>query len=221
MSAWSFSKLKSFETCPKQFYHLTVLKEYPQEETEAMLYGTAMHKAAEDYVKSDTPLDPKFNYVKDALDELKEIRGVKLCEKKMGLTKELKPCGFYDEEVWFRGIVDLAIIDTLAERAWIVDYKTGKSTRYADKGQLELMALSIFKEYPDIKYVNAALLFVVAGELIDDAYHVDNSVAMWGKWLTRHKKMQKAFDTDVWNPRPSGLCRHYCPVVECAHNGRN
>jgi hypothetical protein len=221
VSAWSFSKLKSFETCPKQFYHLTVLKEYPQEETEAMLYGTAMHKAAEDYIKSDTPLDPRFDYVKDALDELKEIRGVKLCEKKMGLTKELKPCGFYDKKAWFRGIVDLAIIDTLAERAWVVDYKTGKSTRYADKGQLELMALSIFKEYPEIKYVNAALLFVVAGELIDDAYHVDNSVAMWGKWITKHDKMQKAFDTDVWNPRPSGLCRHHCPVVECAHNGRN
>ena len=47
MTTWSFSRLKSFETCPKQFYHVTVLGEYPVVQTDAMTYGTAMHKAAE------------------------------------------------------------------------------------------------------------------------------------------------------------------------------
>ena len=221
IASWSFSRLKNFETCPKQFYHVSVLKEHPVVETDAMLYGTAMHKAAEDYIGSDVPIPPQFDYVKDALDELKEIRGVKLCEQKLGLTEDLKPCGFFDKNVWFRGIVDLVIVDVLAERAWIVDYKTGKSTRYADKGQLELMALSVFKKFPEIKYIDASLLFVVAEELIEESYHVDNSFAMWAKWLRRYGKMRDAYTNDVWNPRPSGLCRHHCPVVECSHNGRN
>jgi hypothetical protein len=42
--------------------------------------------------------------------------------------------------------------------AWVVDYKTGKSSKYADKGQLELMALSLFAKYPQIKTVRAGLL---------------------------------------------------------------
>ena len=74
MASWSFSRLKNFETCPKQFYHVSVLKEHPVVDTDAMLYGTAMHKAAEDYIGSDVPIPPQFDYVKDALDELKEIR---------------------------------------------------------------------------------------------------------------------------------------------------
>ena len=60
MASWSFSRLKSFETCPKQFYHVTVLKEHPVVETDAMLYGTAMHKAAEDRYK-------RFSYINDLL----------------------------------------------------------------------------------------------------------------------------------------------------------
>ena len=37
--AWSFSKIKNFDTCPKQFYHVTVLNEFPFKDTEATLYG--------------------------------------------------------------------------------------------------------------------------------------------------------------------------------------
>jgi len=221
MTTWSFSRLKSFETCPKQFYHVTVLGEYPVVQTDAMTYGTAMHKAAEDYVGEDKPLPDKFMYVKGVLDELLSFRGTKLTEQRLGLTRDLKPCGFKDKDVWFRGIVDLAIVDTLGERAWIVDYKTGKSTKYADKGQLELMALSIFKKFPDVKHINAALLFVVANEIIEAEYKIESSFDLWGKWLKKYARMEKAYETDVWNPRPSGLCYHHCPVLECVHNGRN
>ena len=221
MTTWSFSRLKSFETCPKQFYHVTVLGEYPVVQTDAMTYGTAMHKAAEDYIGENKPLPDEFMYVKRTLDELLGIRGTKLTEQRLGLTRDLKPCGFKDKDVWFRGIVDLAIVDTLGERAWIVDYKTGKSAKYADKGQLELMALSIFKKFPDVKHINAALLFVVSNEMIEAEYKIENSFDLWGKWLKKYARMEKAYETDVWNPRPSGLCYHHCPVLECVHNGRN
>jgi len=200
---------------------VTVLGEYPVVQTDAMTYGTAMHKAAEDYVGEDKPLPDKFMYVKGVLDELLSFRGTKLTEQRLGLTRDLKPCGFKDKDVWFRGIVDLAIVDTLGERAWIVDYKTGKSTKYADKGQLELMALSIFKKFPDVKHINAALLFVVANEIIEAEYKIESSFDLWGKWLKKYARMEKAYETDVWNPRPSGLCYHHCPVLECVHNGRN
>jgi hypothetical protein len=33
--------------------------------------------------------------------------------------------------------------------------------------------------------------------------------------------MKIAYDNDVWNPKPSGLCRKHCSVLSCSHNGRS
>ena len=214
---WSFSRIKAFEQCPKQFYHEKILKQYPVVETEAMRYGTEFHKAAEDFMQGDEPLDPRFSFALSALESLKAKRGDKLCERKMGLTENLEPCDFFADDVWFRGIADLIILDD--DLAWVIDYKTGKNARYADKGQLELMALTVFKHFPQVKKVRAGLLFVISKDLIKDSYEEQTSPILWNKWLANYNRMETAFNTDVWNPKPSGLCRRHCPVVECVHNG--
>ena len=221
IAPWSFSKAKAFEQCPKQFYHEKILKQYPVEETDAMRYGTEFHKACEDYIKSEAPLPKKFDFIQQTLDALNEKRGIKMCEQKLGLTADLEPCGFFDKRVWFRGIADLVIIDVLTGVAWVIDYKTGKSLKYADKGQLELMALVVFKHYPQITRVKSGVLFVIAKGLVKEEYEIDSESNLWEKWLGIYGRMQKAFESDVWNPRPSGLCKRHCPVLECAHNGRN
>jgi len=216
---WSFSKIKAFEQCPRQFHQVKVIKAYPQEETDAMLYGTAYHEAAEFYVRDDTPLPPQFEFSQKLLDSLNAKTGKKLCEYELGLTADLEPCTFKADDVWFRGIVDLLILDEENELAWVIDYKTGRNTKYADTGQLELMALATFKHFPQIKKVRAGLLFVVADKLIKTSYDKEDSVKLWQKWLSDYSRMEKSFDNDVWNAHPSGLCRRHCPVKECPHNG--
>jgi len=198
---------------------MKIAKDYVEKETEAMLYGTLFHEAAENFVKNDTPIPEKFKYAEAALTSLKNKPGKKLCEYKLGLTENLEPCGFFDENVWFRGIADLIILD--GDTAWVVDYKTGKSAKYADKGQLELMALATFKHFPEIKKVNAGLLFVIAKALIKDSYEDTVAPTLWKKWLSDYTRMEKALETNTWNPRPSGLCRAHCVVLDCPHNGRN
>ena len=219
ITPWSFSKIKAFEQCPKQFYHMRIARDYVESETEAMLYGTAFHTAAEEYIRDNKPMPPQFNYAVATLDKLRAKPGNKLCEYKLGVTKDLEPCGFTDEGVWFRGIADLIILDD--DVAWVVDYKTGKSARYADKGQLELMALVVFKHFPQVEKVKAGLLFVVSKDLIKDVYTKEQVPALWEKWLADYSKLEQAFKNDMWNPKPSGLCRRHCAVTECAHNGRN
>ena len=219
ITPWSFSKIKAFEQCPKQFYHMRIVKDYIESETEAMLYGTAFHTAAEEYIRDNEPMPPQFGYAVGALDRLRAKPGNKLCEYKLGLTRDLEPCGFSDEGGWFRGIADLIILNENV--AWVVDYKTGKSARYADKGQLELMALVIFKHFPQVETVKAGLLFVVSKDLIKDIYTKEQVPALWEKWLADYSKLEQAFKNDMWNPKPSGLCRRHCAVTECAHNGRN
>lgn len=220
--AWSFSSIKTFDQCPKKYYHLKVAKDYEENfQTEAILYGNEFHKAAEDYVSGAVEeLDPRFDYAKAALDRLLSMKGEKLCEYKMGLTSNLEPCGFFDADVWFRGVVDLAILDREAGTAKVIDYKTGKSAKYADKGQLELMALAIFKHFPEIHTVKGGLFFVVCNAFVQDTYTITQEPDLWRKWLTEYGKVEQAYTNDVWNPRPTGLCRNHCVVTECPHNGR-
>ena len=218
---WSFSKIKSFEQCPKKFYHLKVAKDYKEPETEAMLYGTAVHLAAEEYVRDGKPLPPEYMYIKAPIDALCAKQGEKICELEMGLTADLEPCGFFDDDCWYRGIADLVIVDRENKLAWVIDYKTGKNTRYADKGQLELMALCVFKHFPEVETVRGGLLFVVCNELIKDTYDLSSAGEMWQKWIADYNRMEIAYKNDVWNAHQSGLCKRHCIVTECVHNGRH
>jgi RecB family exonuclease len=68
ISPWSFSRIKSFEQCPKQFYHVKILKDYAESETEAMRYGTEAHLVAEEFIGSDKPIPKKFEYMKPKMD---------------------------------------------------------------------------------------------------------------------------------------------------------
>lgn len=216
---WAYSKLKSFETCPKQFYHLKVAKTYTEPDSEHLLYGNEFHKAAELYVQGKEPLPEKFSYALGVLDSLKAKAGTKHCELKLGLTENLEPCGFFDRKVWWRGVIDLLILD--GPVAWVIDYKTGQSAKYADKGQLELMAMATFKHYPEVEKVRAGLLFVVANEMVKDSYAGGDQERLWRDWLRRYHVADKAIKVNVFNPKPSGLCARHCPVLECPHNGKN
>jgi len=220
--AWSFSSIKTFDQCPKKFYHLKVVKDFQEDQTaEHLTYGTQFHEAAEFYIRDGTPLPPHFMYAKSVLDNLNHRAGRKLCEYEMGLTANLEPCGFKDPEVWWRGIADLIILEDNG-LARIVDYKTGKSAKYADTGQLELMALAVFKHFPEVTKVKGGLLFVVANQFPKASYsrEVDEQ-RLWTKWLSDHGRMRRAYETNVWNPRTSGLCKRHCVVLSCPHNGRS
>ena len=163
------------------------------------------------------PLPEAFKFAKSVLDSLKRIPGDKYCEYEMGLTQGLQPCGFRDPDVWFRGIADLLIINTEIGEARVVDYKTGKSAKYADVGQLELMALAVFKHFPQVQEVDAALFFVIAKAFIRREYKRDEAPGLWAKWLKRYGRILTAIDTGVWNPKPTPLCG-WCPVKTCEYN---
>lgn len=213
---WSHSSLKDYEGCPRRYHEVKVLKNYKFQETEATLYGTALHEAAEFYVKDGTPLPPQFEYVKETLDALIAKPGRKLCEYEMGLRADLSPCGFKDEDVWVRGIADLLIIDDDNLTARVVDYKTGNN-RYPDREQLKLMALMVFAHFPHIRRVSAALLFVVKNDMVKANFEREESEQYWWDYRQRVARIEQAHDSGVWNPKPTPLCG-WCAVKTCEYN---
>ena len=216
---WSYSSISLFKQCPHKYYRLRVVKDVVDPPAEHLNYGLEVHKAAEDYIGKGVPIPEKYIFIKEHLDKLNLIKGEKLCEYKMGLNSNLEPCGFFDKDVWWRGVADLLIIN--GDKAYVIDYKTGKSAKYADTKQLEILSLAVFKHFPEVERVKGALFFVVSKNFIKDSYHAENQDKMWTKWFAEHNRMRFSYENNVWNPRPSGLCRKHCLVLECPHNGRN
>ncbi len=213
---WSHSSLKDYEGCPRRYHEVKVLKNYPIRDTDATIYGKELHTAAELYIKDDTPLPPQFSFLQDTLDALKAKPGRKLCEHQMGVTKDLKPCGFMDKDVWVRGIADLLIIDDENLTAKVVDYKSGNN-KYPDREQLKLMALMVFVHFPHIRRVSGALLFVVKEDIAKASFMVGEAEEHWWEYRERVARIEQAHETGVWNPKPTPLCG-WCPVTTCEHN---
>ena len=48
--AHSYSGIKDYEGCPRRYHEVKILKKFKSKDTEATMYGTAVHKAFEDYI---------------------------------------------------------------------------------------------------------------------------------------------------------------------------
>lgn len=211
---WSFSSLKDFINCPRQYHETKVLKRFAKKVTEQMNYGTVVHKALEDYVRDGTPLAKNYERYRSLIDPLLEIEGVRHPELKMALRVDRTPCDFDDPDYWVRGIVDFLVID--GDTAYIVDYKTG-SARYPDLKQLKLMALMVFAHYPEVTRIKAGLLFVAHNMFIDEEYDRNQISFLWEFFIAPLNRLRIAVDTDTWMPNPTPLCG-WCPVTTCEYH---
>ena len=219
-TAWSYSSIKTFEQCPKKYYHLRVVKDVKDEGSEATLYGQELHKAAEEYLTQDTALPPKFKFIQTVVDAIKGIPGDKHCELKLGVKRTnagYEPCGFFDADVWWRGIADVVI--TKDDVAFSIDYKTSKNAKYADLKQLDLVAAALFTHFPQIKKIKSALAFVVSNEFIRKEHFAEMRDSYFASFDPLLDRLASAEETGVWNPNTGPLCK-YCPVTTCEHNRR-
>ena len=208
---WSFSALKEYVNCPRQYHETKVLKRYEKKVTQQMTYGTEVHKACEDYVGEGIPLAKNYQHFQPILDSLLEIDGTRYPEHEMGLYRDGSACEFDDPERYVRGIVDLLIVD--GETAYIVDYKTG-SNKYPDPKQLKLMALMTFAHFPEVKRIKAGLLFIVHNSFMDEEYTRDQIPKLWKYFESDLERLNYSYENDVWQANPTPLCG-WCPVKSC------
>ena len=215
MTAWSYSSIKTFDQCPKKYYHLKVAKDFKDEGNDASRYGNDAHEAAEHYIKHGTPIPEKYKIMQPVVHTLAKFKGEKHTELKLGVRKTdtgYEPCGFFDKDVWYRGIVDIVIID--GWNAHMVDYKTGKNAKYADMKQLDLMAGAIFVHFPDVLRIKSGLAFVVSNEFPRKT-HVRTELSQYMNVFEDQLYMLgQAEEHGVWNAKSSPLCG-WCPVKTC------
>lgn len=227
--SWSHSAISDFDTCPYQYAHKRIYKTIPYEETEATIWGTRVHKVAEDLLNGKEVNDPEAEvlvkpYVNSILASQPDFLGVEL---QLGLTEDWKPCGF--KEGCGRIISDVFI--KKGNKVTVLDWKTGKrrdkhgNPKTISNDQLIINCIAAAIHYPDAQYFNAKYIYVSE---TDPAFRTPGIEPVERKDLLPHLKtltekinrMKEAILYDVFPYRVQGLCRAYCGAFDCPHNGR-
>lgn len=213
MPAWTYSQLDSFESCPKKFYHLKVIRDVVEPETVHQTWGKDVHTAFEDAIDKGDPLPESMAHWQPIATKIAQIKGVKYTEQKYALDKNFAPADW--SNAWTRGIADLVILR--GDQAAVMDYKTGKKK---PTEQLDLYACYLFKYHPEIKTVNTGLVWLKERKMEWKSIRADEQHVVWQGLLPRVRKLESAYERDSWPAKPSGLCRQWCAVFSCEFNGR-
>lgn len=213
---WSPSTLDTFVNCPHQFYETKIAKNFIPEKDADQLWGTYVHKKFQERQEHRLALPQDLQNHEAFMMKLEATPGIHFCEKQMALDRQLKPCYFFDNKNCFcRGVLDWQKVDEPSRTAWLCDYKTGK---YHEKfKQLALYAIFTFNEFPFVDKVIAAFYWTQTMATNKREWTRADIATLWDMFIPDLRQYKEAFNGNVWQKRPSGLCKGWCPVANCEH----
>lgn len=213
---YSYSSLTGFETCARKYYEERILKSTIRTESPAAAAGTALHLQAETFIQDGKPFEHKYAVeIMKVVTDLKSKNTQVIPEAEIAVTKDLKPTTFWADDCYARGKIDVLTIGE--EEAEIIDWKTGKADVFST--QLKHNAVLVMANYPHIKRVRTRYEWLKEGYATKAVVHREFLKADWAKFEGRAAKLEKAFTTNMWPEKKSGLCKNYCDVHNCSHNG--
>jgi hypothetical protein len=137
-------------------------------------------------------------------------------EQKYALDRNFQPTGYFDNNVWYRGIGD--VVKIYHTRGAVLDWKTGQIK--VDSVQLMLMAQCLFSHFPELEQVHTGFVWLKDGATTVQTFTRQDIADSWVGLLSRVKTLEEATKANNFPPKPSGLCRKHCPVVTCKYNGK-
>jgi RecB family exonuclease len=215
--AWSYSKYKAFDSCPKRFYETSIAKNFV-EESEQLQWGTDVHEALHKATIGEAPLPDSMREYQKWVDEMKEGEGTLYVEQQYAITKDFQPTEWYANDVWFRGICDVLRVSPSGRTALARDYKTGKVQH--DSRQLMLMAQCLFIHHLSLRRIKTEFIWLKDDCTTVETFDRDNIVHEWMPLMPMVKRMEEAHVTMDYPPKPCGLCARWCPVVSCSFHGK-
>ena len=162
-SPYSFSRISTFETCPRHF-KFSYIDNLDEEEKECLKKGSKVHSILENFQEYEHNNRIVEEFISSELGKkyLPYIDNSKPNRKEFpfGLTSKLEPCDFGDPNCLFRGKVDLMFVED--KMLNLIDYKTGKykEERYQNYEQLIFYSIYFFNTYKYIKWIRISFVYV-------------------------------------------------------------
>lgn len=213
ITAFSYSRINSYEDCPKKYYAVSVAKSVKEPETEHTTYGTEVHLAFANFFKKGTKLPLHLQQYQRYLNAIRQYPGTFITEQKLAINQDYQATGWFDNDVYCRIISDLTILNGSNGVMW--DWKTGKIKD--DFTQLRLAGAVMFLLVPELEKIMLAYFWTKTKQITKEMMVRDEMPAVWSALLPRIQKYHDAHIAKEFPPKPGYLCR-YCPVVSCPYH---
>jgi RecB family exonuclease len=213
IKAWSFSRWKKYEECPRRAKY-TMIDKMTEPSSPALERGTALHFLCETYLKAPRAKVISLELMKIS-NELKRLRRAKaITEAEFAYREDWSKTTWKDwNGVWVRIKADAVVPPSKKNPiAEVIDFKSGKVREENDSEymlQLELYALAALLDYPDAESVKTSLVFIDHGNIVQspEEYKQTDVPNLKKRWEMRVKKM---LDDTRFKPSPGNACR-WCP----------
>lgn len=215
ITAWSFSRLTEFETCPYRTYLRMVVRspilEIVEDPSHPLVRGRIIHEAAESYVKGELDELPRFlQKFEEDFKDLREkyAKGKVRAEEEWGYADDWGTIGYFDENVQLRVKLDV-LVHVDDNTALAIDYKTGKNfgseVRHTQQGQLYVIAA--FMRYPELSLIEVQFWFLDHGTRTSKMYTREKAMKLLSRWQTRADKLLGCIKFD---PKPNKMNCRFC-----------
>lgn len=211
--AWSFSRWKTYEDCPRRTY-FKVVRNLPDPSGPAAERGTQIHAAGEAYLRAPRAALPA-PFKGFPLNRLK--RAGAQPEVELAFDRAWRPTEWFAPNAWLRVKVDALLVVARRAAAVVVDYKSGKYRPNDEEYglQLDLYALAaLLLDGPAVDSVVPELWFLDHAT-IEEApapYAREQLPALQAAWEERVEAMMS---DKVFAPRPGTGCR-WCAFARAA-----
>lgn len=166
---------------------------FAERESEEADLGTQAHL----HMSEKTPIDEVPDELNYLVFKARELQAV--CRKDFGLVEPTKT--FYEQRLWcmdgdnafFSGEIDFYEIDATGETATILDYKFFQGFYpSADKNrQLQVYAVLLAQEYPQLKTINLALVQPMLDRLTTAVIDVKNIQGLRSRLIQLSREVQR------------------------------
>ena len=210
---WSYTNLHTYaDVCQYQFFRTYVKKDIPYVASKEMEYGKQVHTAMEYRIGGGKPLPENMRHWEHIAAPLAAHKPK--VEIKLGITREGKPTGFFDNDVAGRGTLDVVILKDTA--AMLFDHKTG-SSKYENPFELEMHAMFLKAANPQVTKVKGSFLWLKENR-IGTSYDLSGFNSTWARVNNMVEEIGDKMLSGEWEKRKGPLCA-YCRVFDCEMNG--
>lgn len=214
--SWSYSRLKNYEACPSKHYHVDIVKDSREADSESLLWGNAVHKALARRIEDGTPLPKGMTHYEPWVAKITAGEGAQfLVEQQLAIDADFLPTKWFSETAWYRGIAD--VIKLMGPVALVIDYKTGKVIE--DSQQLFLMAACVFAHHPQVQKIRTEFVWLKENASSRENFSREDMPQHWRQLWPRIEQLKHAHEAQEYPAKPGGLCRNWCPVKVCPHHG--
>lgn len=220
--AGSYSKLNSFEVCPKRHYEVDITGTYKEEVEPGgpLDWGNQFHKQMAIALIEKKSLPKELEAYQKWIDAVRACKGGRLyVEQKYAITRNMEPTNWFgsgNKPVWWRSIADFLWKD--GTFAWAGDWKTGRTKD--DVAQMTFLALCLFAHFKELQTVRTDFIWIKEDTHTETTYtRASLAIALPGL-LQRTSQLEQAYNDNHFPPKPGGLCKRHCPVLSCQFHGR-